>query len=120
MQVIKDPTSFLTVFKFGGVNQTIGACGLFGEMVEHQDPVAETVRAHFEARAVSRKRIFADGPMRLRCGRAMSPQVAIGVVRLDAIMIFAVIEDGLEHPAGGIEAGSFRVRGAKTRGRDIQ
>ncbi len=87
------------VGEVGGAHQAVGQhVRLVGEVVEQQHAPAEAVGAHLEAGAIGREGVVAARP-----GAGLGRGGGVGVV-------VAVVEDDLEHPAGGGDLGRGQVR----------
>src|SRR4051812_25871369 len=83
-------------------------------MVEHQDASAEPVRAHLEARAVARKRIWPGIPCVLRLNPRCRQDTSVRVGGHRLVTPLAVVADGAEHPLLVIGVRRVEMAGPET------
>src|SRR5205823_3802195 len=99
-----DRILLVRIIEIGGAYQAVVAfesrevtgciCVGFRDVMEHQDPLAEPIRADLKSRAVGGERVVSNGPgNRIAFSRIVDWLRSIGVV-------FAIIQHGLEHPIG--------------------
>src|SRR5208283_5717652 len=106
---------FFAVLEFGGPDEVLGGLQLVGKMMKHEHPPTQPVGADLEPGAVTGKWVLAGRPARVRWlgGGYPGEDSTLLIRRLLLVVFVAIVEDHLEHPFGGVEIGSSRVRLAK-------
>ena len=90
---------FVGIRQIGRTHQAIAANpGLAGEVMEHQNALAEAGRAYLEPRSIDREWVLPEGPWPDKRSAGIPVLVVFGF--RGCLIVIAIVEHDLEHPVG--------------------